>query len=263
MEPLLQTDQPSFSNARDLRLACRSGRWDRPTAGLAAGYAQANLVILPRDWAFDFLLFCQRNSQACPLLEVTDAGDPVPHLTTPDADLRTDLPGYRIWRDGELVAEVGDLHEVWQDDLVSFLIGCSFTFEAELLRSGLPVRHQEFGCNVPMFRTNVPCRPAGRFFGPLVVSMRPYSPAQAIHAVQVTANFPGSHGPPIHWGDPTIIGIEDIHQPDYGDPVPLYPGEVPVFWACGVTPQAVLQNAKPPLAITHQPGKMFLTDLRE
>jgi len=250
-----------YLTGREVRDACREGQWTMPTCGLAPGFAQANLVILPADWAFDFLLFCQRNPQPCPLLEVTSPGSWTPSLTTPTADLRTDLPGYRVWKAGELVEEPADIRHLWREDFVSFLIGCSFTFEHALLAAGLSVRHVELGCNVPMYRTNMPCQSAGQFSGPLVVSMRPFKPADAIRAVQVSAAFPGSHGPPVHLGDPAQIGIADLSRPDYGDAVPLRAGEIPVFWACGVTPQAALQQARPPLAITHRPGCMFLTDL--
>lgn len=254
---------PQFQTAREVREACRDGAWTKPTCGLAPGFAQANLVILPADWAFDFLLFCQRNPQPCPLIEVTTPGSWIPALTTPTADLRSDLPGYRVWREGELVDEPVNIHHLWKDDFVSFLIGCSFTFEHALLSAGLPIRHLELGRNVPMFRTNIPCRPAGRFAGSLVVSMRPFRPADVIRAVQVSAAFPGSHGAPVHLGYPEQIGIHNLSQPDYGDAVPVHANELPVFWACGVTPQAVLQQARPPIAITHQPGCMFVTDLVE
>ncbi len=250
-----------FATGSEVRGACRDGSLSGPTCGLAPGFAQANLVILPQEWAFDFLLFCQRNPQPCPLIEVTSPGSIAPAVSAPDADLRTDLPRYRVWRQGELVAEPEEIRDLWQEDFVSFLIGCSFTFEGALLRAGLPVRHLEQGCNVPMYRTHLPCTPAGRFSGPLVVSMRPMRPADAIKAVQVTAAFPGSHGAPIHLGDPGQIGIADLDHPDFGDPVPVRDGELPVFWACGVTPQTVLTAAKPPLAITHNPGCMFVTDL--
>ena len=253
----------SLRTGLEVRQACREGSWTGPTPGLAPGFAQANLVILPQEWAWEFLLFCQRNPQACPLMDVTEPGAVAPSKAAPQADLRSDLPKYRVWRDGELVAEPGDISGLWRNDFVSFLIGCSFTFESELMRSGLGVRHIDEGCNVPMYRTNVPCRPAGRFSGPLVVSMRPYQPADAIRAVQVTAAFPGSHGPPVHLGFPEAIGIQDLSRPDYGDAVTVRPGELPVFWACGVTPQAVLQSARLPLAITHSPGCMFVTDLRD
>jgi uncharacterized protein YcsI (UPF0317 family) len=249
-----------LSTGWEVRKACREGALAGPTAGLAPGYAQANLVILPQEWAFDFLLFCQRNPQPCPLIEVTGVGDTAARLTCRDSDLRSDLPKYRVWRDGELVDEPADIHRYWRDDLVSFLIGCSFTFEAALQRAGLPVRHQELGRNVPMYRTSIPCSAAGRFQGPLVVSMRPMKPAQTISAVQVSAAFPGSHGAPVHLGFPEAIGIADLQRPDYGDAVPINDGELPVFWACGVTPQAVLQAARPPFAITHSPGCMFVTD---
>lgn len=250
-----------LTSGLEVRRACREGSWTGPTCGLAPGYAQANLVMLPADWAFDFLLFCQRNPQPCPLIEVTAPGELAPSRAAPAADLRSDLPRYRVWREGELVEEPHDLHHVWRDDFVSFLIGCSFTFEAALVRGGLPVRHLELNRNVPMFRTTLACTPAGRFSGPMVVSMRPMRPADAIRAVQVTANFPGSHGAPVHLGYPNQIGISDLNQPDYGDAVPVHDGELPVFWACGVTPQAVLMAARPPIAITHSPGCMFVTDL--
>lgn len=250
----------NFATGLEVRNACRDGAWNQPTCGLAPGYAQANLVILPADWAFDFLLFCQRNPKPCPLIEVTAPGSWTPDLSAPSADLRSDLPQYRVWKQGELVDEPADIRHLWRDDFVSFLIGCSFTFEAALVQAGLPVRHLELGCNVPMYQTNVPCVPAGRFSGPLVVSMRPYSPADAIRATLVSASFTGSHGPPVHLGFPEAIGIRDLQRPDFGDPVPVHEGELPVFWACGVTPQAALMAAKPPLAITHSPGKMFVTD---
>lgn len=246
-----------------VRAACRNGSWTAPTCGLAEGFAQANLVVLPKALAFDFLLFCQRNPKPCPLLDVTEPGDPVPHHVAPDADLRTDLPSYRVWRNGELVDEPTDISAYWQDDFVSFVIGCSFTFESAMLRAGLPVRHIELGVNVPMFRTSVACRSAGAFHGPLVVSMRPLTPSDAVRAVQITSRYPSVHGAPIHIGDPSAIGIADISRPDFGDAVPIHAGEVPVFWACGVTPQAAIMAAKPPLVITHSPGCMFVTDVRD
>ena len=246
---------------REIRSACRSGSLTGPTPGLAAGFVQANLVILPQDWAFDFLLFCQRNPKPCPLIDVTDAGDPEPKFAAPGADLRTDLPGYRVWHHGELVAEPADLSDLWRDDLVAFLIGCSFTFESALLEAGVPVRHIEEKSNVPMYRTSAPCRNAGRFSGPLVVSMRPMLPAQALKAIEICGHFPETHGAPVHFGDPGAIGINHLTSPDYGDPVTIKSGEVPVFWACGVTPQAALAHARPPFAVTHKPGHMFVTDL--
>jgi uncharacterized protein YcsI (UPF0317 family) len=245
----------------ELRARFRAGAPVRPTAGLAPGYAQANLVVLPRAYAFDFLLFCQRNPKPCPLLEVVEAGSYEPALTAPGADLRTDLPLYRIWRHGRLEAEVTDVRAVWGDDLVSFLLGCSFTFEAALLRAGVPVRHLELGCNVPMYITRIECARAGVFQGPLVVSMRPIPAEQVVRAVQITSRYPAVHGAPVHIGDPAAIGIRELAQPDYGDPVEMRPGEVPVFWACGVTPQAVALQSKPEFMITHAPGHMFITDV--
>ena len=247
----------------EVRRACREGAWTGPTCGLAGGFAQANLAILPREEAFDFLQFCRRNPKPCPLLDVTEPGSPVPVAVAPEADLRTDLPGYRVWRKGELVDEPTEITGLWRDDLVAFVIGCSFTFEAALVRAEIPVRHLELGSNVPMYRTNVPTRPAGKFHGPLVVSMRPLVPADAIRAVQVTSRFPGVHGAPVHLGLPEQIGIADLAQPDFGDAVPVRDDELPVFWACGVTPQAVIMATRPELAMTHSPGCMFVTDVRD
>lgn len=246
-----------------VRAACRNGSLTSPTPGLALGFVQANLVIVPREHAFDFLLFCQRNPKPCPLLDVTEPGDPEPKGVAIGADLRTDLPAYRVWRNGQLADEPTDIRSLWRDDFVSFVIGCSFTFESALLEARLPVRHIEQGVNVPMYVTSRPCRPAGRFQGPLVVSMRPMTPEQAVAATRVCARFPRAHGVPVHFGDPAAIGISDLSKPDYGDAVEVRPGEVPVFWACGVTPQAALMRAELPLAITHKPGHMFLTDLRD
>jgi uncharacterized protein YcsI (UPF0317 family) len=246
---------------RQLRDLARAGTFTGVTSGVALGYVQANLVVLPREQAFDFLLFCQRNPKPCPLLDVTEAGDPEPKLCAPTADLRTDVPCYRIYRHGELVDEPTDIVKHWQQDSVAFLLGCSFTFESALLQAGLPVRHIEANCNLPMYRTNIACQPAGVFHGPMVVSMRPFTPAKAIRAVQVTTRFPSVHGAPVHLGKPEMIGIKDIGKPDYGDAVPVRDDELPVFWACGVTPQAALVQARLPLAITHAPGSMLVTDL--
>lgn len=255
--------QAELQTAHDVRIACRAGRLKGQTSGLAAGYAQANLVVVPREYAFDFLLFCQRNPKPCPVLDVTGPGEVAPPRAAPDADLRTDLPRYRVWEHGRLVEEPHDVRGLWRDDFVSFVIGCSFTFEAAMLRAGLPVRHIEQGGNVPMYRTNLPCASAGVFHGPLVVSMRPLTPGQAVQAVQVTSRYPAVHGAPVHWGDPASLGIADLSRPDFGDPVEIRQGEVPVFWACGVTPQCALMEAKLPLTISHAPGCMFVTDLRD
>jgi uncharacterized protein YcsI (UPF0317 family) len=248
---------------RDVRGMIRSGQWRGVTAGAAPGFVQANLAILPRDLAFDFLLFCQRNPRPCPLLEVIEAGQVEPALTAPDADIRTDIPGYRVYEDGDLTAEVDSLVPRWRDDLVSFLLGCSFSFEAAMTDAGIPLRHQEMGCNVPMYITSIQTTPAGVFSGPMVVSMRPIRQDQIVRAVQVTSRFPATHGAPVHIGDPAAIGILDISRPDFGDPVEIRPGEEPVFWACGVTPQAVALNSRPSLMITHAPGHMFITDQRD
>jgi uncharacterized protein YcsI (UPF0317 family) len=246
-----------------VRAGIRAGEWTGSTAGLSPGWVQANLVVLPQSLAYDFLRFCVANPKPCPIIEVTEAGSPEPARSAPGADLRTDLPRYRVFRDGEPADEVEDVSSLWREDLVAFLIGCSFTFERALLAAGLPVRHIEERVNVPMYRTSIECQPAGAFAGPMVVSMRPYQPAQALRAVQITSRFPTVHGAPVHLGDPAAIGIADLAAPDYGDAVSVRAGEVPVFWACGVTPQAVAASARPELMITHAPGHMFVTDLRD
>ena len=247
----------------DVRQLIRSGSLVQPTSGIAPGYVQANLAILPKELAFDFLLFCQRNPKPCPLLEVVEAGDVEPTQFAPGADLRTDVPLYRVYEYGEMTAEVEDISEFWRDDLVSFLLGCSFSFEAALTRAGIPLRHIERETNVSMFITNIPATSAGVFTGPTVVSMRPIRQEQVVRAVQVTSRFPAVHGAPLHVGDPTAIGIDDIMQPDFGEPTEIRDGEVPVFWACGVTPQAAAMASRPPMMITHSPGYMFITDKKD
>ena len=255
------TDHQSFQTGADVRRACRSGEWTGQTSGLVPGFAQANLAILPAELAADFHEFCRRNPKPCPLLDVTDVGSPVPKKIAPQADLRTDLPRYRVWEHGELVDEPTEIAHLWQDDFVAFLIGCSFTFEAALLKAGIPVRHIERRCNVPMYRTSIECESSGPFHGPMVVSMRPLTPADAEKAVEITSCYPSVHGGPIQVGEPERIGITDLSKPDFGDAVPIEEGEIPVFWACGVTPQSVVMAAKPPLMISHSPGCMFVTDI--
>lgn len=245
-----------------VRLDARYGKLDQPTTGLAYGFVQANLVILPADDAMDFLVFCQRNPKPCPLLGVSTPGDKtIPRLGA-NLDVTTDVPRYRIWENGTMVEERTDVSHLWRDDLVSFAIGCSFSFEEALLEQGLELRHISQGCNVPMYRTSVPTNAAGKFHGPLVVSMRPFKPSDAIRAIQITSRFPDVHGAPVHIGDPALIGIKDIDKPEYGDPVKIGEDEMPVFWACGVTPQSVLLASKPKFCITHAPGHMLVTDLK-
>ena len=239
----------------------RKGKWDKPTAGLALGYAQANLVIVPEKYAFDFLLFCQRNPKPCPLIEVLEPGKFKTEFMASDADIRTDIPRYNIYRKGELEATAKEIKTLWKKDFVTFLLGCSFSFEEALLRAKIPVRHIEENKNVPMFITRMVCKPAGSFHGPLVVTMRPLPPDKVVRAVQITSRYASVHGAPVHIGDPSEIGIKDLKKPDFGDPVTIRRGEIPVFWACGVTPQAVVMEAKTDLCITHAPGHMFISDL--
>jgi uncharacterized protein YcsI (UPF0317 family) len=248
-------------NPREIRGLIRKGKWDKPTAGLAMGYAQANLVILPQKYAFDFLLFCQRNPKPCPLLEVLELGKFLTAFLSKDADIRTDIPMYNVYRKGKLERTVGDIRSLWKNDFVTFLLGCSFSFEEALLRSKIPIRHIEENKNVPMFITNIPCISVGVFRGPMVVTMRPVPPDKVTRTVQITARYVSVHGAPIHIGDPSKIGIKNMSKPDFGDLVTIKKGEIPVFWACGVTPQAVVMRAKPELCITHTPGHMFISDV--
>jgi uncharacterized protein YcsI (UPF0317 family) len=245
---------------REERLKIRAGSWSGPTACLAPGNVQANLVIVPADLAMDFLRFAQANPKPCPVLAVTEPGEP--HFPTlgEDIDVRTDLPRYVIWRDGMPVEEPTDICQFWGDDLVSFAIGCSFSFEEALLENEIEVRHIRCGLNVPMYRTNIRCTRAGKFQGPLVVTMRPLRPDDAIRAIQITSRFPSVHGAPVHIGLPEMIGIKDLNAPHYGEAVPIYENELPVFWACGVTPQAAIAEVKPEFCITHAPGCMLITD---
>ena len=250
---------PQSAHPRQARTEFRGGL-AVPTSGWSAGYTQLNMISVPADWAYDVLLFCQRNPKPCPVLDVTDPGATTTALAS-EADLRTDIPRYRVWRDGHLDEEPAEVVDVWRDDLVTFLIGCSFTFESPLVEAGIPLRHVDQGRNVSMYRTAIECRPAGRMHGPMVVSMR-YVPEDLVDtAVRLSARMPAVHGAPVHVGDPAALGIADLAAPDYGDAVAPAPGDVPVFWACGVTPQAALLASKPPFAITHAPGYMFISDV--
>ena len=245
----------------EIRAIIRRGKWDKPTAGLAMGYAQANLVILPQKYAFDFLLFCQRNPKPCPLLEVLEPGEFRTKFLSLEADIRTDIPLYHIYQKGKLRHTIKEIRSFWKPDFVTFLLGCSFSFEEAMLRSNIPVRHIEENKNVPMFITHIPCKAAGVFHGPMVVTMRPIPSEKVARAVQITSRYTSVHGAPIHIGEPSAIGIKDLRKPDFGDPVTIKKGEIPVFWACGVTPQAIVMEAKPDLCITHSPGHMFISDL--
>jgi uncharacterized protein YcsI (UPF0317 family) len=247
----------------EARRMFRSGTFSDVTHGFAPGYVQGNLAILPSALASDFLRFCQLNPKPCPLIGMSPRpGDPsIPELGA-DLDIRTDLPKYRVWRNGELAGEPLDIRDAWREDLVAFVLGCSFSFEEALIEDGIELRHQTCGNNVPMYRTNIPCAPSGPFRGPMVVSMRPLKPADAIRAVQITSRFPSVHGAPVHLGLPESIGIKDIAKPDYGDAVEVKADELPVFWACGVTPQAVIAAVKPEFCITHAPGSMLISDLK-
>ncbi len=249
-----------MNSARKARQEIRNGHHRGPTAALSPGHVQANLIVLPRALAFDFLLFANRNPKACPVVEIVEQGYEASR-TAPRSDLRTDLPGYRLFVDGELTESASDATEWWRDDLVSFLLGCSYSFDHALARNGIPVRHLERACSVPMFVTDRSCEPAGDFSGPLVVSMRPIPEQLIADTVAITDGYGHAHGGPVHIGDPAALGIGDMSCPDFGDPVPINPHEVPVFWACGVTSQTAIAAARPELAITHRPGAMFITDL--
>lgn len=254
------SDFKSLSSAK-LRSACRDGSFDGPTSGHAPGYVQANMVILPSDYAEEFLEFCENNPQPCPILEVLAPGCFEPTRIAPQADVRTDLPRYRVFRDGEPTGDPTDVTELWNDDLVTFLLGCSFVAEDALMKAGLLLPHIAETGFVPMFRTTVPCISAGRFNGTMVVSMRPFTSDEAARATEITKHYPMAHGAPIHIGDPAALGIKNIEEPEFGYPVTMTADQLPVFWPCGVTPQEAIVNAKPPIAITHAPGHMFVADI--
>ena len=253
-----------YSNMKPLevRKLISEGKITGQTSGMCLGYAQANLVIVPKNIAYDFLLFTQRNPKSCPLLEVGDVGDKFLKYLGKDINIAKDIPKYRIYKKGELIGEYTDIEKFWREDFVSFLIGCSFSFESELLEADIPVRHIEKGCNVPMFKTNINCNEAGIFKGKMVVSMRPIPKDKVVKSVLVSGSMPKVHGAPIHIGNPKDIGIKDINKPDFGDKVIIKEGEVPVFWPCGVTPQSVIMNVKPEIVITHSPGHMLITDIK-
>lgn len=261
MSTLMKASQEAIAVARAAREAIRNGM-DKPTAGIAPGMTQANMIALPREWAFDFLLYAQRNPKSCPILDVCEAGS-YHTVLAEGADLRTDIPRYRVWQKGKMVDEITDATAVWRDypDLVTFLIGCSFTFETPMREAGIEIRHITDNCNVPMYKTNRMCRPAGRLQGEMVVSMRPIPADRVADAVAISGRFPAVHGSPVHVGEPELLGIKDIMKPDFGDPVRIEPGEVPVFWACGVTPQAAVMKSGVPFALSHAPGHMFITDI--
>lgn len=247
----------------EVRKLIREGKIRGQTSGMCAGYAQANLCILPKKYAYDFLLFCQRNPKSCPLLEVSDEGSRFLRTSAADCDIAKDVPRYRIWEKGELKGEFTDVSSFWRDDLVTFVIGCSFSFEEPLMQAGIDVRNISENHNVPMYLTNIDTKPAGIFGGKMVVSMRPIPHSQIVKTVTVTARVPKVHGAPVHIGSPEVIGIKDISKPDFGEASTIKPGEVPVFWACGVTPQSVVMNSKPDFCITHAPGHMLITDITE
>lgn len=253
----------AHAHPTEARRRFRAGEWTGVTSGMCLGYLQANLAVLPAEAAAGFRRFCAANPRPLPMIDVTAPGDPVPRAAAPAADLRTDLPRYRVYRRGELAEEPTDVRDLWRDDLVAFLLGCSFTAESSLLAAGVRLRHLERGQNVPVFVTSIPCVPVDGFHGPLVVSMRPIARESVARATQVTADYPLAHGAPLHVGDPAEIGIADLARPEHGDPIEPLPDEVPVFWACGVTPQAVIAACKPEFAITHAPGHMFITDLTD
>ena len=253
----LQTANASETVRRQARSRQLAGQ----TAGRAPGFLQGNIVILPKKYACDFLIYCRNNPKPCPIIGVAGPGSAsIPTLGN-DLDIRTDIPKYRVYEDGRLSTELCDISDLWSADLVTFVLGCSFTFEEALMRAGYPVRHIALGCNVPMFKTNIETMPGGIFNGPMVVTMRSFPEEQIPAVFDLAARYPHAHGTPIFWGDPEMIGISDLQSPDYGDAVGIPNDEIPVFWACGVTPQAAIERAQPELCITHAPGCMLVTDV--
>lgn len=261
-DKLTMAEVPADITPVEMRHLIREGKFDLPTSGLCPGYAQANLIVLPKEDAYDFLLFAQRNPKPCPLLEVTDVGERFARICAQDCDIANDFPRYRVYRDGVFTEELTSVEHLWSDDLVAFVIGCSFSFESELIEAGIEMRHNTMGRNVSMYITNIECEPAGKMNGKMVCSMRPIPYNQIVDSVMISGAIPKVHGAPIHIGDPAVIGIEDIQKPDFGDPVDINEGEVPVFWPCGVTPQSIVMNVKPKFAITHAPGCMLITDTK-
>ncbi len=247
----------------EVRAAIRSCAYRSHTAGLGQGYLQANLAIMPEAYALDFMRFCQRNPKPCPLTGVSDTGDPMLRTMGGDIDIRTDVPAYNIYRDGKLDGSVNDIGDIWQDDFVVFALGCSFTFERALQEAGFDLWHIDHDKTVPMFRSNIDTVPAGPFSGKMVVSLRTIPEDRVGEAIAISRRYPLAHGAPVYWGDPAGLGITDISRPEWGDPAPLPEGHVPMFWACGVTPQVALENARLPICITHKPGHMLITDIAE
>ena len=246
----------------EVRQLIREGVIDFPTAGMCRGYAQANLIILPPEYAADFEEFAKLNPFPCPVLEVIKGEQPLTYDMGEGGNICSDIPRYRIYRDGVWDGEtLTDVTEYWKQGYVGFLIGCSFSFEEALMREGIEVRHIAQGRNVPMYKVGIQTVKAGPFEGPMVCSMRPMTPENAQKAYDITVKMPNVHGAPVHMGPAEGVGVKDVMKPDYGDAVDIYEGEIPVFWPCGVTPQAAVENAKPPIAITHAPGHMFITDI--
>jgi len=259
-ETLLDRASLASLQPRELRALFTEGAWRKPTLGLALGYLQANLAVVPKEDAWDFLMFCQRNPKPCPLMEVTEPGSPIVRDIAPGADLSTSLPRYRVFKDGKLESEPHDVRDQWPDDAIGFLLGCSLTFEAALLSVGVPMRHLEADRNAPVYVTDVACRPAGKFSGPLVVSMRPIPAHLVARAVTITSRYPWGHGAPMHIGDPGALGITNLERVDFGDAPVMRPGDVPVFWGCGITPQLAVAQAKSRYMIAHYPEHMFIAD---
>ena len=255
-------NQASLLTPHAIRSMIRKGDYSGNTSGFAPGFVQANLVILPQKYAYDFLRFCQLNPKSCPLLGQSEVGQVDMPALAQDLDIRTDVPKYRVYEQGQLAGEVNDISSYWRDDLVMFLIGCSFSFEEALIADGIEIRNISQGRNVPMYTTNIPCQSAGIFKGNMVVSMRPMKPKDAIRAIQICSRYPQVHGAPIHFGDPAAIGINNINSPNFGEAVTINDGEVPVFWGCGVTPQVAIAHAAPDFCITHAPGHMLILDIK-
>lgn len=260
-DPITHRDMTAIADPHEARRHIRSGTYTGPTSGIAPEYVQGNVCILPRSMATDFAAFCQRNPRPCPIIGMGAPGDPI-MSDLGDIDIRTDVPRYRVFRDGKAVGEPADIKDLWSDDLVAFVLGCSFSFELPMLQEGIPIQHIARNTTVPMYRTSIPCVPAGPFKGTMVCSMRPLKPADAIRAIQITSRFPAVHGAPVHIGFPEAIGVKDLMKPEFGDPPVIEEGELPVFWGCGVTPQVAVEAARPPICITHAPGAMLLTDKR-
>lgn len=259
----MKLDDIKSKTPEEIRECIRKEKWIGPTTGIALGFVQANLVIIPEKLALEFIIFCQRNHSACPILEITEPGIASLNYLAKNVDIRTDLPKYRVYKKGVLMDEPLNIIDYWRSDFVSIFIGCSLSFEKALTDSNIPLRHLECKKNGAIYISSIKCNPTGMFRGNMAVSLRPIPRHQLIRTIQITSRFYNAHGAPVHIGDPDLIGIKNLDEVYYGDPPIFKENDVPVFWACGVTPQVVASESKPEIMITHSPTHLFVSDIKD